>query len=273
VIKLNNLGIRHNREGKPLRFAERLLLSICRPVDGAPLSVATYSYTLDNALDYATRMIPNFPDCLRGRAVLDYGCGPGWQALAMRRAGATSVHGVDINAAWLETGRKLAAHHGISGVEFAFSPPADSYDVVISLNAMEHFRDAERELERICSLARERVIISFAEPWFSPYGTHLNGTTRLPWLNFLFSERTLMNVRNLYPDGDDGATRFEEVRGGLNKMTVRRFEQLVHSAPGFRPVYLRHRGIKGVPVVDRVPVLREMLISCCTCILEPRRAT
>ena len=134
---------------------------------------------------------------------------------------------------------------------------------------MEHFRDPQKELHRMASLARKELIVSFAEPWFSPYGTHLNGTTHLPWLNLIFSERTRMNVRNLYPDGSDGAKRVEDVRGGLNKMTVARFERLVSAVPGFRVDYLLLRGVKGVPLVTKIPVVRELMTSALTCILRP----
>src|ERR1022692_2444440 len=101
------LTFTHNRDGEKLRLPERLLLAMCRPVEAPSLSVATVSYTLDNALEYATRMIPRFLERIQGKTVLDYGCGPGWQAVAMRRAGARDVHGVDINDEWLSHGRDL----------------------------------------------------------------------------------------------------------------------------------------------------------------------
>jgi hypothetical protein len=100
-------------------------------------------------------------------------------------------------------------------------------------------------------MTREKLVLSWAEPWYSPYGTHLDGTTRIPWLNLIFSEKTLMNVRNLYPDGSDRARRFEDVRGGLNKMTVRRFKGIVHSAKGFEIKYFSLFGVKLVPLVTR----------------------
>ena len=263
------LTFTHNRDGDRLRLPERVLLAICRPVEAASLSVATVSYTLDNALEYATRMIPGFLERIQGKTVLDYGCGPGWQAVAMRRAGARHVHGVDINDAWLSHGRDLAANAGADGVTFATTAGAEKYDIVLSLGAMEHFREPGKELARMCSYTGQELLISWAEPWYSPYGTHLNGTTRLPWLNLWFSERTLLNVRNLYPDGSDGAKRFEDIRGGLNKMTVRRFEQLIAAAPGMRVEHLTLHSVKRVPLVTRVPVLRELMTGAVTCILKP----
>jgi 2-polyprenyl-3-methyl-5-hydroxy-6-metoxy-1,4-benzoquinol methylase len=263
------IDLKFNRDGEKLRLPERLLLAFCRPTQAPPLPVTTYSYTLDNALDFSRRMVPDFPERLRGKTVLDYGCGPGWQAIAMSQAGAAHICAMDINEGWLKHGRDLAQSAGINGITFSKQPDAPGYDAVISLCSMEHFPDPEGEMRRMASLTRGELIITFSECWFSPHGTHLNGTTPLPWLNLMFSERTLMNVRNLYPDGSDGAKTFAEVRGGLNKMTVARFERIIHSVPGFRVKYYSLRGVKGFPAVTRIPVVRELMTSALTCILCP----
>ena len=94
--------------------------------------------------------------------------------------GAKHVHAIDINDDWLNHGRDLAKRAGVDGVTFSKTLDREKYDIVISLSAMEHFRDPGKELARMCSLTGEELLISWAEPWYSPYGTHLNGTTRLP---------------------------------------------------------------------------------------------
>ena len=43
--------------------------------------------------------------------------------------------------------------------------------------------------------------------------------TKYPWAHVLFSENTIMAVRKLYKN--DNASRFEEVEGGLNQMTIK----------------------------------------------------
>jgi hypothetical protein len=168
-------------------------------------------------------------------------------------AGAKYVHAIDINDDWLSHGRELAARAGADGVTFSKTLDREKYDIVISLSAMEHFREPGKELARMCSLTDEHLLISWAEPWYAPYGTHLNGSTRLPWLNLWFSERTVLNVRNLYPDGNDGAKRFEDVRCGLNKMTVARFEKLIAGVPGMWVEHLRLHSVKKVPAGNEDP--------------------
>jgi 2-polyprenyl-3-methyl-5-hydroxy-6-metoxy-1,4-benzoquinol methylase len=269
-MKLNKEAwqLRVNRDGRPLRLPERFLLALCRPVDAPALPVATYTYTIDNALNFARKTVPELESLIRGKSVLDYGCGPGFQAVAMARAGASHVYGLDINQDWLNAGRSLAETNGVRNIEFGTAPVSGGYDVVVSLNAMEHYTDPAAELTRMLSLTRSHVIVSFCELWYSPYGTHLNGTTRLPWLNLLFSDKTIINVRNLYPDGSDGATRFEEVRGGLNRMTLRRFESMIAGLPEVEVEQFRLRGVKNFNLATKLPLLRELFISSVTCILR-----
>jgi len=264
------LTLRTNRDGRPLRLPERALLSICRPVNAPPLPVATTTYTPDNALDFARRMIPDFDKRIRGRRVLDFACGHGYQAIAMARAGAKEVFGLDIVPALLEHGRALAAKTGVNNVTFGTATDGKPFDVVVSLGAIEHFADPAAELRRMLSLTGDEVLVAFAEPWFSPYGTHLGGTTRMPWLNLVFSEKTLINVRNLYPDGVDGATCFAEISGGLNKMTVRRFENILASLDGIEVEVLRLIGVKGFHFATRLPLIREMMTGAITCVLHKK---
>ena len=56
------LTLKVNRDGEKLRLSERLLLAFCRPVNAPPLPTVTLEYTLHNALDYAKRLIPDFPE-------------------------------------------------------------------------------------------------------------------------------------------------------------------------------------------------------------------
>jgi len=51
-----------------------------------------------------------------------------------------------------------------------------------------------------------------------------------PWAHLLFTEEALLRWRSAFKS--DGAKRFSEVAGGLNQMTIARFETLV-AASGF----------------------------------------
>ena len=55
----------------------------------------------------------------------------------------------------------------------------------------------------------------------------------------------------------------------MNKMTVRRFEKLIHDAPGMRVEHFALHSVKRLPLVTRIPVLRELMTGALTCILKP----
>jgi hypothetical protein len=50
-----------------------------------------------------------------------------------------------------------------------------------------------------------------------------------PWAHLVFSEKALIRWRSDLRR--DGATRFSEVEGGLNQMTISRFEKLLKESP------------------------------------------
>jgi hypothetical protein len=92
-------------------------------------------------------------------------------------------------------------------------------------------------------------------------------------VNVLFSEQTVMKVRSRFRT--DGAVRYEDVEGGLNRMTVSRFERLVHDC-GLELEWSRYRGIKGLDWATKLPGARELLTTLITCVLRktsPERKT
>lgn len=96
-----------------------------------------------------------------GQTVVDYGCGPGQLALELaRRVGPSGlVHGVDINATFLERARKHAQDEGLSQrtefhqVEEDRIPlPDGNVDRVICKNVLEYVEDPDavlREFHRV----------------------------------------------------------------------------------------------------------------------------
>jgi hypothetical protein len=71
------------------------------------------------------------------------------------------------------------------------------------------------------------VAASFGPTWHHPLGGHLFSV--FPWAHLIFSEEALIRWRSGFKT--DGATRFGEVAGGLNQITIRRFERIVKESP------------------------------------------
>src|SRR5687768_14783294 len=74
-----------------MRIGEWILLKLSRKPGSNEYAGATLNYTVDNALDFPKKTIPGFLDRIKDKSVLDFGCGPGYQAVAMAVRGAKSV--------------------------------------------------------------------------------------------------------------------------------------------------------------------------------------
>jgi SAM-dependent methyltransferase len=179
---------------------------------------------------------PGIWDEVAGRRVLDFGCGGGEDTVALARY-ARDVIGVDIQAPLLEQARRRAA--GMPNCRFATAPDA-SVDRIVSVDGFEHYDDPAGVL-RLMAGSLDRggaALVVFGPPWLHPYGGHLFSV--FPWAHLIFTEAALMRWRSEFKR--DGARRFNEVTGGLNRMTVRRFVRTVRDSP------LRLASIECVPV-------------------------
>ncbi len=260
-----------------LSIGERLLLTLAMP-DGAPEVGATANYTIDNCLDFARKTLRHFDGLVADRTVLDYGCGHGWQAVAMRvHSRAERVFGLDISEERLAHAAALADTYGCEDrVVFGTTVPPElegRFDVVVSLCAFEHYPDPGAELQRMRRQIRPggQVLLAFAEPWLSHSGSHVGAFTRIPgtnrpvpWVNLVFSERALLTLRAKFRP--DRPSRLQEVDGGLNKMTLNKFEEIIRSS-GLQVSEVRLFPTCGVPFVTRVPIVRELLTSAASCVL------
>lgn len=257
-----------------MQIGERLLLLLSRKPGSSEYGGATLNYTVENALDFPKKTIPNLLDQIKNKMVLDYGCGPGYQAVAMALEGAKSVVGVDIIQTWLEHGRALAADNECDD-RISFSESAsflgdssnrEKFDVTLCCGSFEHFADPARELANMKSMIRPggKILITFAEPWLSPRGSHMDNFCRVPYINILFPEKTVMAVRSRFKE--DGATRYEEILSGLNKMTLAKFERIIVNS-GLRVEHQNYFATKDLPVVKNIPYLREFLVSAVSCTL------
>jgi ubiquinone/menaquinone biosynthesis C-methylase UbiE len=131
---------------------------------------------------------------------------------------------------------------------------------------MEHYPEPAATLEEMRRLLKPggRLLITFGPPWFAPYGSHMHFFCKVPWLNLLFTERTVMAVRARFRQ--DGAKRYEDCESGLNKMSVAKFERIIAEA-GLKVEDRRYDCIKGLNFLGRLPLLRELFINHVTATL------
>lgn len=259
---------RHADRFMPL--PERLLLAISHQPENQCGQLSCKEETVDSALALLQHAFNYFEREIAGKRVLDFGCGYGQQTVAMAKAGAKYVAGLDINQKFLQRGRDLAAQHDLDG-RVEFTDKLDecqlgSFDVVISQNSMEHFIQPVEILKIMKSALHPagKLLITFGPPWFAPYGSHMQFMTRVPWINLMFGEATVMKVRQRFRN--DGAMKYEEVEGGLAKMSVAKFERLVLQC-GMKIQHKKYECIKGLDFLGKLPVLRELFINHVNCAL------
>jgi SAM-dependent methyltransferase len=177
---------------------------------------------------------------LTGRTVIVFGCRTGADVIEMARHGARRVIGLDIVREALDVAALAAERANVSDrCEFR-TTTTEKADAIICIDSFEHFDDPAAILQTMSELLEPggTVFVSFGPPWFHPYGGH--SFSIFPWAHLLFTEKSLLRWRRDYCN--DGATRFAEVQGGLNQMTLRRFEHLIQQSP------FRMSDFKAIPI-------------------------
>lgn len=242
-----------------------IMVMMTRPV----LSLFCYAPSMDfgdeapaqDPLGLLRSEFSGFAETVDGKRVLDFGCGFGHQSAALAQLGAV-VTGLETNRKTLERARQLYPN-----VTFTDHIPDGSFDYVISQNAMEHYHDPKAVL-----LAMKRalapggaLLITFGPPWYAPWGAHCAYFCKLPWVQLLFPEATVMAIRSRYRS--DGAKRYTEVESGLNMMSLRKWERLVADS-GLRVQMLKYHGVKNLAFLTRIPLVRELFTRHVTAALR-----
>lgn len=200
------------------------------------------------------------------KTVMDFGCGTGEGSVEMAQHRARKVIGLDIVQEYLDEAIQKAQKKGVSE-RCDFTTHYDGrVDAIFSIDCFEHYGDPGKILAAMRDMLREdgRVFISFGPSWFHPYGGHLFSV--FPWAHLVFTEKALIRWRSDFKT--DGATCFGEVKGGLNQMTIRRFEKLIRESD-FDIDWLVAVPIRRVKFLHCF-LTREFFTSTVRCALRPK---
>src|SRR5262245_27636172 len=141
---------------------------------------------------------PSIWDEIRGKTVVDFGCGPGVEAVELAEHGARHVIGLDLRSFWLNLAAERARAHGVAD-RCTFAKRWDGRtqaDVIVSLDSFEHFDDPAAVLTTFRQMLNPggSVIVSFGPTWYHPYGGHLYSI--FPWAHVVFTEKALVDWRS-----------------------------------------------------------------------------
>jgi SAM-dependent methyltransferase len=209
-------------------------------------------------------------DEIRGKVVVDFGCGEGREVVEVAEHGAAQVIGIDTRQKWLDHAAALAAQHGVTDrcVFMHHWTGPSAADVIISLDAFEHFDDPAAILETMHTIVKPGgcVLVAFGPPWYHPLGGHVFSV--FPWAHCVFTEYAMVTWRSGLP----GKRPTKTVReAGLNQMTLRRFERVVADSP-FEFASFEAVPIRKLRMIAKYP-LREFTTSIVRCRLVPRDRT
>jgi SAM-dependent methyltransferase len=306
----SNVGARSTASLPPPSLPARLCLALVRPfTDGAlrrwnarlrPVGQRYESSELYEA-DRLESM-DEYRDLLRpwcsfeGKTVVELGCSEGYLLEAFLEQERFEAIGVDIDPDPLAIGAARRGHlmRFLQSTVDSIPLPDASADVVYSIDTFEHLM-AMREMMLECHRILRpggRMLILFG-PYYNPYGTHLEDTIPVPWLNLAFSMDTLLEVAAhlhehgavkpacYWYDSFTGEQRpnpyldHDRWTGFLNHITVRRFRRLLRTLP-FDVVHFERLGFGGktFPLarharhLARLPVLDELFTKNVFCVLE-----
>jgi 2-polyprenyl-3-methyl-5-hydroxy-6-metoxy-1,4-benzoquinol methylase len=104
-------------------------------------------------------------------SVLDVGCGPGRYALAMARAGAATIVGVDVSSSMIDLARTEAENSGVGGrcnflnSSFLSYETSERFDVVVATGYFDYTEKPVLELKKMASLCQGKIFASFPKRW------------------------------------------------------------------------------------------------------------
>ena len=97
---------------------------------------------------------PRIWDVTRDKDVLDFGCGPGSEAVEIAEHGARHVVGIDLRQRWLDLGDQQAEARGVADRCTFAREWSDPVDLIVSLDSFEHFADPAAVLTHMRGLLR-----------------------------------------------------------------------------------------------------------------------
>jgi SAM-dependent methyltransferase len=197
---------------------------------------------------------------VRGKRVLEIGCGGGQNAIALARWGARCT-GLDPSAEQLAHARRLALEQGVD-VEFLSGAAQDlspfsggSFDIALSSYAFDYVDDLRRAYGEAWRVLRRGGLFVFclSHPWFQAVGWHLAGDPEAPEIGDYASWPAIEEWNWVFEEGSPVRFRghLRTVEGILNDLIE----------AGFAVERLLEQNIEDVAVMSHEELARIPYVS------------
>ncbi len=97
---------------------------------------------------------------LKVESILDVGCGSGENLAALAKSGGYELAGVDLSTEGIELARKRVPSARLSVLDVSREAMAETFDLVMSIQVIEHIDDDLAALRNMARMARRYVFIS-----------------------------------------------------------------------------------------------------------------
>lgn len=183
---------------------------------------------------------------IQSKTILDIGSGSGGKTTFYALSNAKKIIGIDTEERFIAQAKDFASCKNAKNIDFlvvnAERMPFenDSFDMCIMNDVFEHVSRPETVLKEVNRILRPngRVFIN-SPPYFHPYGAHLSDLIGIPYVHLLFPEPVLINAYKKLALKTKSYEKRINLRFGImenreqityiNKMTISRFEKIIHN--------------------------------------------
>lgn len=203
------------------------------------LAYAEVNFTSANTFSKLDKELIRSNFDLKGKEVLDFGCGMGHMSMWFAKDLGASVDGVDIDENHITVAKEFNKKYQVPNVTFSLQniiaePIEKQYDFIFLNDVIEHIRldwiQNVLDVLVLNNLKPGGIIFFSYPPWEGPHASHLQPATKIPWIQF-FPQKYVINLvkkRNVQLVGKhDLLTEYLE----LNHMSHRKLTRLLKKYP------------------------------------------
>lgn len=138
---------------------------------------------------------------LQGKVVLDLGCFSGGRTVAWcERYHPTYIIGIDVKQEYMDAAIQFAQFKSV-GAHFRLGRGEllpfndDKFDAIVSFDTLEHVQDIRQTLHECYRVLKKGGKLLLVFPgYYHPTEHHLSLVTKLPFIHYIFSGRTLVKA-------------------------------------------------------------------------------